>query len=52
MGFWSGVMIGLGIGFIGLSVCLLKLCSGGNDKEWEAYKTGFNDGINSVKNEK
>ena len=51
MGFGSGVMIGLGIGFIGLAVCLLKLFGGNNDKEWEAYKTGYNDGVNSVKKE-
>ena len=51
MGFWSGVMVGLGIGFIGIILMLFMISSGTLNKEEEAYRKGFNDGINSVKKE-
>lgn len=48
MGFWQGIMIGLIIGFVAFGICLFKSCSGALNKEWEAYREGYNDGINSV----
>ena len=52
MGFWSGLLVGLGIGVIGFIVSLLKVYSGSPNKEWEAYQEGYRDGINNIKKEK
>lgn len=51
MGFGSGLTIGLGIGFVGIILMLFMISSGTLNKEEEAYRKGYNDGVNSVKKE-
>ena len=51
MNFGSGVIVGLGIGLFSLILSLFMMCSGTLNKEDEAYRKGYEDGINSVKDE-
>lgn len=50
MGFSTGLMVGLAIGIIILVLCLFMVSSGTINKEEEAYRNGYNDGLNANKN--
>lgn len=52
MGFGAGLMVGLSIGIIILVLCLFMISSGTINKEEEAYRNGYNDGLNANKNNK
>lgn len=42
---WTGLMIGLAIGVLGIVLCLFMVCSGNINKEEEAYRNGYEDGL-------
>lgn len=45
MDFWTGLIVGLAIGVIILILCLFMVSSGTINKEEEAYRSGYNDGL-------
>lgn len=53
MDFWSVITICASIGIFGFLICIFIICCGTlNKEEEEAYRKGYNDGVNSIKKEK
>ena len=50
MGFSAGLIVGLSIGIIILVLCLFMISSGTINKEEEAYRNGYNDGLKANRN--